>query len=302
MFKRMNKPIFKSFPLALLLGTFFMNFSITDTMAQSPLAHYFPEMQMTESETRVLKNLQNGFPNNGVRFARQTPIRGLYEVIIGTGVSFVYVNEEVLQKTTLTGENDPQKPELFRYWLFGGVMFDMVEKKELTKDLKTLAQMIDVKALPIKNAIVREKGNAENTLYVFTDPLCPYCAKLEETLATLDNVRIYTFLTPLVTLHPTAREVSAQIWCAPDPIQALENVMVKRLSLGQTPAQCVSPVLANEKLMQTLAIKGTPTIFFADGRRATGALTLEQLIDGMNEAQETQKLVQKLTNTPPLKN
>lgn len=278
-----------------------MNFSITDTMAQSPLTHYFPEMQMTESETKVLNNLQTGFPNNGVRFARQTPVKGLYEVILGTGVSFVYVDEEVLQKTTLSGENDPQKPELFRYWLFGGVMFDMVEKKELTKDLKTLAQMIDVKALPIKNAIVREKGNAENTLYVFTDPLCPYCAKLEETLTTLDNVRIYTFLTPLVTLHPTAREVSAQIWCATNPIQALENVMVKKLSLGQTPAQCESPVLANEKLMQTLAIKGTPTIFFADGKRATGALTREQLIDGMKEAQETQKLAQKLMHTPPLK-
>ena len=276
-----------------------MNFSITDALANNPLTSHFPEMQMSSVEKKVLTNLQAAYPHNGVRFVRQSPVPGLFEVILSTSVNVVYVDETLLAKTAIKSENDPEKANLFRYWLFGGVMFDMVEQKDLTRDMKELAQMIDVSALPLENAIVREKGNATHTLFVFTDPLCPFCEKLEAVLDTLDDVRIYTFLTPIVSLHPNAREVAAQIYCAPNPQKALVDFMVHKKALPQTKPQCSTPIATNEKLMRELAIKGTPTLFFADGHRATGLMTREALMERMNQALATQKLAQKLSQTEP---
>ena len=290
---------FKNTVLTLFFGTTLMNFSITDALANNPLTSHFPEMQMSAVEKKVLTNLQAAYPHNGVRFVRQSPVPGLFEVILSTSVNVVYVDEALLAKTTIKSENDPEKANLFRYWLFGGVMFDMVEQKDLTRDMKELAQMIDVSALPLKNAIVREKGNATHTLFVFTDPQCPFCEKLESVLDTLDDVRIYTFLTPIVSLHTNAREVAAQIYCAPNPQQALVDFMVHKKTLPQTKPQCTTPIVANENLMRELAIKGTPTLFFADGHRATGLMTREALMERMNQALETKKLAQKLSQTEP---
>lgn len=276
-----------------------MNFSITDALANNPLTSHFPEMQMSAVEKKVLTNLQAAYPHNGVRFVRQSPVPGLFEVILSTSVNVVYVDEALLANTTIRDENDPEKANLFRYWLFGGVLFDMVQQKDLTRDMKELAQMIDVSALPLENAIVREKGNATHTLFVFTDPLCPFCEKLEAVLDTLDDVRIYTFLTPIVSLHPNAREVAAQIYCAPNPQKVLVDFMVHKKTLPQTKPQCSTPIVANEKLMRELAIKGTPTLFFADGHRATGLMTRDALMERMNQALETKKLAQKLSQTEP---
>lgn len=290
---------FKNTFLTLFFGTTLMNFSITDALANNPLTSHFPEMQMTAIEKKVLTNLQVAYPQNGVRFVRKSPVPGLFEVILSTSVNVVYVDEALLAKTTIKSENDPEKANLFRYWLFGGVMFDMVQQKDITHELKELAQMIDVSALPLENAIVREKGNATHTLFVFTDPLCPFCEKLEAVLDTLDDVRIYTFLTPIVSLHPNAREVAAQIYCAPNPQKALVDFMVHKKALPQTKPQCTAPIVANEKLMRELAIKGTPTLFFADGHRSTGLMTRDALMERMNQALETQKLAQKLAQSAP---
>ena len=136
--------------------------------------------------------------------------------------------------------------------------------------------MVDVSKLPVENAITREVGKAENTLFVFTDPRCPFCKKLEAELVKLENVRIHTFLTPLTSLHPDAKEVSARILCAKDKAKAFEDFMLKGKEISE-PAQCQTTLEANERLMTELGIKGTPTIFFENGERATGALSAEAI-------------------------
>lgn len=152
----------------------------------------------------------------------------------------------------------------------------MKNQIDLTAPMKKLAQMVDVTKFPLENAILREKGKAENTLYVFTDPRCPFCKKLEEELVKLDNVRIYTFLTPLTSLHPDAKEVSARILCAKDKAQAFEDFMLKGKEIAE-PAKCLTSIEANERLMMELGIKGTPTLFFENGERATGAMSSDAI-------------------------
>lgn len=254
-----------------------MNFSITDVLAASqnqPYSQQFAQTALSDKDQKVLAALQKAYPQNRIRLARETPVPGFYEVILGEGVSYVFIKPETIEKLDVITEKN--RDAYFQHWIFGGVFFDMKNQIDLTAPMKKLAQMVNVTKLPIENAITRELGKAENTLYVFTDPRCPFCKKLEAELVKLDNVRIHTFLTPLTSLHPDAKEISARILCAKDKAQAFEDFMLKGKEISE-PAQCQTTLEANERLMTELGIKGTPTIFFENGERATGALSAETI-------------------------
>ena len=262
--------------LALLLGLA-MNFSITDVLAASqnqPYAQNFAQTALSEKDQKVLAALQKAYPQNRIRLARETQVTGFYEVILGEGVSYVFITADTLEKLDLI--NEKNRDAYFQHWIFGGVFYDMKNQIDLTAPMKKLAQMVDVSKLPVENAITREVGKAENTLFVFTDPRCPFCKKLEAELVKLENVRIHTFLTPLTSLHPDAKEVSARILCAKDKAKAFEEFMLKGKEISE-PAQCQTTLEANERLLTELGIKGTPTIFFENGERATGALSAEAI-------------------------
>ena len=263
-----------------------MNFSITDVLAQSqtePYAQLFQHSSLSEKDQKILTTLQRVYPQNRIRLVRETPVTGFYEVILGEGVSYVFIAPQTLKE--LEKITDENRDTYLRHWLFGGVLYDMATQTDLTAPMKTLAQMVDVTKLPLENAIVREKGNPNNTLFVFTDPRCPYCKKLEAELVKLADVRIYTFLTPLTSLHPDAKELSARIWCAKNQAEALEDVMLKDREL-EVPAQCVTPLTQNEKLMAELGIKGTPTLFFENGERITGALSAKAIQEKFKDIQK----------------
>lgn len=254
-----------------------MNFSITDVLAVSqnqPYAQNFTQTALSEKDQKVLAALQKAYPQNRIRLARETQVTGFYEVILGEGVSYVFITADTLEKLDLI--NEKNRDAYFQHWIFGGVFYDMKNQIDLTAPMKKLAQMVDVSKLPVENAITREVGKAENTLFVFTDPRCPFCKKLEAELVKLENVRIHTFLTPLTSLHPDAKEVSARILCAKDKAKAFEDFMLKGKEISE-PAQCQTTLEANERLMTELGIKGTPTIFFENGERATGALSAEAI-------------------------
>ena len=280
--------------LALLLGLA-MNFSITDVLATSqnqPYAQNFAQTALSDKNQKVLAALQKAYPQNRIRLARETQVTGFYEVILGEGVSYVFITADTLEKLDLI--NEKNRDAYFQHWIFGGVFYDMKNQIDLTAPMKKLAQMVDVSKLPVENAITREVGKAENTLFVFTDPRCPFCKKLEAELVKLENVRIHTFLTPLTSLHPDAKEVSARILCAKDKAKAFEDFMLKGKEISE-PAQCQTTLEANERLMTELGIKGTPTIFFENGERATGALSAEA-IQKKFEAKEKKKKAIKEAN------
>ena len=278
--------------IAALLGLV-MNFSITDALAavqNQPYAQQFVQTALSEKDQNVLTALQKAYPQNRIRLARETPVAGFYEVILAEGVSYVFINPETLEKLDLIDEKN--RDAYFQHWIFGGVFYDMKNQIDLTAPMKKLAQMIDVNKLPIENAIVREKGKANNTLFVFTDPRCPFCKKLEAELVKLQDVRIYTFLTPLTSLHPDAKELSARIFCAKDKAQAFEDFMLKGAEINE-PAQCKTTLDANERLMSELGVKGTPTIFFENGERVTGAMSAEAIKEKFQSMQAMKKAIKE---------
>lgn len=133
----------------------------------------------------------------------------------------------------------------------------------------------DFASLPLANAIKVVKGNGSRKIAVFSDPNCPYCKKLEDTLKSIDNVTVYTFLYPVLTLDSVVK--SKAIWCSTDRATAWESWMIDR-KVPTTAGTCNTIALdQNLALGQKLGVTGTPTVFLADGRRMIGVFPSDRL-------------------------
>lgn len=142
----------------------------------------------------------------------------------------------------------------------------------ITKELEYQANAIDWHTLPLKDAIKDVRGTGEHKIAVFSDPFCPYCKRLEQNLQQLNNVTIYTFLYPLKT---NAKPMSEAIWCAKNPAQAWNDMMLKNIRPAQK--TCTNPLKRNLDLGDELELQGTPTIIFENGFKIGGAMPVDMI-------------------------
>jgi thiol:disulfide interchange protein DsbC len=160
--------------------------------------------------------------------------------------------------------------------VFVGQLVDTKTRRDLAAERLDIHSSIDFDSLPFDRAIKVVKGDGRRKLAVFADPDCPFCQQLEQQMAALDNLTVYTFLFPLADVHPDATSKAKAIWCAPDRSQAWEQWMLKKTAVP--PSACTSdPVAELGALGKRLHISTTPTFFLANGRRVRGAMDAAQL-------------------------
>jgi thiol:disulfide interchange protein DsbC len=116
--------------------------------------------------------------------------------------------------------------------------------------------------LPLEQAIKQVKGNGKPVLVTFEDPNCPYCKELDQELATLENVTLYTFLYPV--LSEDSGDKSLKIWCAADRAGVWNDWMLK----GRPPSgegECdASALMSNLEIGGKMGINGVPYMLLAD--------------------------------------
>lgn len=194
------------------------------------------------------QNLKTKYPEIQVKSVQNSPIKDVYEVYMGGRI--VYTNEEAK-------------------YFFVGNLIDLKEQKNLTEERMQTLKSIDVKSLPLKQAIKHVKGKGERVIYVFSDPDCPYCQNLEKELKNIDNLTVYLFLYPITRLHPNAESISQQIWCSKNQYQAWEDYLIDKKQPSSNKS-CTTPIEKNIALAKSLEVDGTPTFFLQDGTRISG--------------------------------
>lgn len=208
--------------------------------------------------------LEKLYPGTPFKSVEKTPVPGIYQVVMGREVA--YVSEDG------------------RYFMFNAHLFDMKTQTDLSKAAVDRAQSIDFKSLPLKDAIKQVKGNGKRVLAVFTDPDCPYCRQLEQTLDKMDDITIYRFLDPIEGLHKGAVDKSRAIWCDGKTdaarLESMKQFMAKSKSTGDT--SCANPIERNVALAGKLGINGTPTLIAGDGRMLPGYLPPDRLNAWLN--------------------
>jgi thiol:disulfide interchange protein DsbC len=142
----------------------------------------------------------------------------------------------------------------------------------------TETTMVDV---PLELALKEVRGEGKRRMIVFEDPYCPYCRRLDTSLQQVDNVTVYVFLYPVLTADSVVKAKS--IWCSPDRAVAWREWMLD----GKAPAAagtCATPIARVLEFGKRLRVSGTPTIFFADGRRVSGAIPADEIERHLTQA------------------
>ena len=121
---------------------------------------------------------------------------------------------------------------------------------------------------PDRDAFTLVRGNGKRQIAVFSDPNCPYCKQLDQGIAKLDDVTIYTFLYPI--LAKDSPDKARAIWCAPDRARTYNEWMLsgKRLPAN---AECDVPLQRMLELGRNLGIKSVPVTVMSNGQRVVGS-------------------------------
>ena len=190
---------------------------------------------------------------------KQSGVKNILEVRINN--ELVYFNSEVT------------------HMFIEGQLIQLVDGKNLTEERKKEFLSIEFRELPFEKAIVTDFSDSPGKIReiaVFEDPNCGFCRKFRKTLSGIENLRVYTFLYPI--LGENSIEISKNVWCSENPSQVWDDLMLNN----------VVPEKMDEKLCQfnlenfleigrTLGIEATPTAFLSNGERLTGAISDESL-------------------------
>ena len=196
-------------------------------------------------------NLSRYYPNIQVSNIQATEMPGLYSASLDNQI--IYLDENA------------------QYMLVGS-MVRLKDQKNLTKDLMLQQNSVDWKQLPFKDAIKTVKGTGKRQLFVFSDPNCPYCKRLEVELDKLNDVTIYTLIYPLKS---QSIAVSKQVWCDPNQAYAWKNLLQKNVQPKEK--TCANPIERNRELGKKLGIEGTPTLIFGNGLKMVGGRSAEDI-------------------------
>jgi thiol:disulfide interchange protein DsbC len=205
------------------------------------------------ADPAIKKALEARFPDLKVEKLTKSGYGGLYEVFAG-GEMF-YTDEKVT-------------------FVLLGQMVDAKTRENVTEARLRKLNAIAFDSLPLDQAIKTVLGNGSRRIAVFSDPYCGYCKRFEPDVLAMKDVTIYTFLLPII--RPESAPMSKKVWCSTDRVKAWQDIMLRNTEPTSDGA-CETPVEKVLALGQMLRINGTPTTFFEDGERISGAISRDML-------------------------
>ena len=145
------------------------------------------------------------------------------------------------------------------------------------------AQML--KAIPKEDTVLfPAKGDTKARVYVFTDIDCGFCRKLHRQMDEMQalgiEVRYLGF--PRAGVNSKSAEKLATTWCADD-----RNKVMTQFKRGQNvPLKTCepNPIADQYVLGQAMGVRGTPAIVLESGQMVPGAVSTQQLIDILKQA------------------
>ena len=225
---------------------------LTAAVAFSAAAQVDPE--------KVKAELRKKVPEAQVDAIRKTPYGGLFEVVVGGEIFYTDASAS---------------------FLVLGSLVDLKTKENVTEQRMRQLNKVDFNALPLDSAVKIVRGNGSRRIAMFADPNCGYCKRFERDLLGVSDITVYLFLYPI--LSPDSMEKSKAVWCSPDRGKAWIDMMVNNVA-PTAETKCATPIDKVLAFGQQKRVQGTPTIFFENGERVPGAMSITDFEKKLAEA------------------
>jgi thiol:disulfide interchange protein DsbC len=196
-----------------------------------------------------------------VQSVKMAPVRGLYEI---------------------TMEKDGRQRVAYldygKKHLMPGPIYEIASSGSPASAPQKVARVATEK-IPLENSLVMGNPHGKKKLFVFTDPECPFCARLHGELKKLvamePDLAVYIKLFPL-KMHPHAYDKARVILGAHS-----QEMLDKAFAGGTLPkpgaGDSADPVEATIKVAGSLGIDATPTLVLPDGEIIVGGRDAETL-------------------------
>lgn len=165
--------------------------------------------------------------------------------------------------------------------IIAGQVIEAGSGRNFTQERQRELTAVKWESLPLHWAITTVRGTGRRKIAVLSDPNCPYCRRLEQDLAKLDDITVH--ILPWAILSPGSVRQAKSVWCSKDRAKAWSDLMLKRIE-PQAPTDCDNPIDEIIEFGRSLGASSTPTWFVETGERHTGALPLEEVRKLLDQA------------------
>lgn len=210
--------------------------------------------------SRLAESLSVNGQSMPVQAVSETPMDGVYHVRLESGESF-YSNAD--GSHFLVGDLYENAP---------GGLVNLSEQEQNQERADALA------AVPENERVVfRGAAEPKATVMVFTDPTCPYCARLHDTIPELNErgIAVHYLAFPRAGMGSQAATTLQQVWCSDNRSEAMNQA--KQGEAISSAADCDNPVAGQYELGKALGVQGTPAIILPDGQLVPGFVPPERL-------------------------
>jgi len=218
------------------------------------------EAALGKDEAEVL--LKDLAPDLKVLEVRPGPVKELWEIAVQSGErkGLIYLDSS-------------------KKYFFQGAIVDLKTKANLTQERMGELTKVDTSTIPLVDTLVMGDKEAKHKIIVFTDPDCPYCAKLHQEIkkvvAKRQDIAFFIKMYPL-PMHQGAYEKAKAIVCEKS-LALLDDAFAKK---PLPEAKCDSTAVDdNLKLAEKLGIRGTPAIIMPNGIVIPGYKDADSLIE-----------------------
>jgi thiol:disulfide interchange protein DsbC len=203
---------------------------------------------------KIKQSLEKNLPHVKADKISESPVAGMYEVIIGSQVVYMSADSR---------------------YMIQGDLYDLNTKENISESAKSNIRLAAIEKLGEKNMVVYKPDTVKNVITVVTDIDCPYCRRLHSEIADYmaEDVEVRYIFMPLKGDADMKKTVS--VWCADDQQKALDTA---KAGGNVEEKSCDNPISEHMATARELGVRGTPAIVLEDGQLLPGYVPAAKLV------------------------
>jgi thiol:disulfide interchange protein DsbC len=236
-----------------------------------------------EKNDVILKDIESKFKNyfsgDIINYIADANLPNSYLVLLNDGTSLIYFKDTD--------------------YAVVGDLYDLSKRKNLSSTIMAGFNKSVLEKVIDKGIDLPVTPNVEklDTVYVFTDPSCGYCRKLNHERDDYAKLGINLVYLPYSRSGENTESYNEliDVWCSKDKVKAMDlaktdkGAEIKTLEGYNVTEECKKVVAEGEFYGRVLGVKGTPSMFASNGQAFPGYLPANQLKEYLLELKEESK-------------